>query len=58
MRKFLINLPVSGMIGKQGKNVTTAIIFKKVCKTLFVTVAILSPNFLLKVKDRVAYFFR
>ena len=35
------------MIGKQGKNFTTAKIFKKVCKTLFVTVTILSPNFLL-----------
>ena len=30
------------------KNVRTAKIFKKVCKTLFVTVTILSPNFLLK----------
>ena len=48
MRKFLISLPVSGMIGKQGKNVTAAKIFKKVCKTLFVTVTILSPNVLLK----------
>ena len=35
------------MIGKQGKNFTTAKIFKKVCKTLCVTVTILSPNFLL-----------
>ena len=41
------SLPVSAMIGKQGKNFTTAKIFKKVCKTLFVTVTILSPNFLL-----------
>ena len=37
MRKFLISVPVSAMIGKQGKNFTTAKIFKKVCKTLFVT---------------------
>ena len=35
------------MIGKQGKHFTTANIFKKVCKTLFVTVTILSPNVLL-----------
>ena len=35
------------MIGKQGKHFTTAKILKKVCKTLFVTVTILSPNFLL-----------
>ena len=35
------------MIGKQGKHFTTAKIFKKVCKTLFVTVTILSPNFCL-----------
>ena len=34
MRKFLISVPVSAMIGKQGKNFTTAKIFKKVCKTL------------------------
>ena len=47
MRKFLISVPVSVMIGKQGKNFTTAKIFKNVCKTLFVTVTILSPNFLL-----------
>ena len=47
MRKFLISVPVSAMIGKQGKNFTTAKIFKKVCKTLFVTVTILSPKFLL-----------
>ena len=47
MRKCLIVLPVSAMIGKQGKNFTTAKIFKKVCKTLFVTITILSPNFLL-----------
>ena len=47
MRKFLISVPVSAMIGKQGKNFTTAKIFKKVCKTLFVTVTILSPNFCL-----------
>ena len=45
MRKFLISVPVSAMIGKQGKHFTTAKIFKKVCKTLFVTVTILSPNF-------------
>ena len=44
---FLISVPVSAMIGKQGKHFTTAKIFKKVCKTLFVTVTILSPNFLL-----------
>ena len=36
MRKFLISVPVSAMIGKQGKNFTTAKIFKKVCKMLFV----------------------
>ena len=47
MRKFLISVPVSAMIGKQGKNFTTAKIFKKVCKTLFVTVTISSPNFCL-----------
>ena len=47
MRKFLIRVPVSAMIGKQDKNFTTAKIFKKVCKTLFVTVTILSPNFCL-----------
>ena len=49
MRKFLISVPVglSAMIGKQGKHFTTAKIFKKVCKTLFVTVTISSPNFLL-----------
>ena len=41
------SLPVSAMIVKQGKNFTTAKIFKKVCKTLFVSVTILSPNFLL-----------
>ena len=35
------------MIGEQGKHFTTAKILKKVCKTLFVTVTILSPNFLL-----------
>ena len=35
------------MIVKQGKHFTTAKIFKKVCKTLFETVTILSPNFLL-----------
>ena len=48
--KFLISvggLPVSAMIGKQSKNFTTAKIFKKVCETLFVTVTILSLNFLL-----------
>ena len=43
MRKFLISVPVSAMIGNQGKHFTTATIFKKVCKTLF----ILSPNFCL-----------
>ena len=32
------------MIVKQGKHFTTAKIFKKVCKTLFVTVTILSPH--------------
>ena len=47
MRKFLISLPVSAMIGKQGNNFTKAKIFKKVCKTLFVTVTILLHNFLL-----------
>ena len=47
IRKFLISVHVSAMIGKQGKNFTTAKIFKKVCKTLFVTVTILSPNFCL-----------
>ena len=47
MRKFLISVPVSAMIGKQDKNFTTAKIFKKVCKTLFVKVTILSPNFCL-----------
>ena len=47
MRMFLISLPVSAMIGKQVKNFKTAKIFKKVCKTLFVTVTILSPNVLL-----------
>ena len=36
---------VSAMIVKQGKNFTTAKIFKKVRKKLFVTVTILSPNF-------------
>ena len=36
------------MIVKQGENFTTAKIFKRVCKTLFVTVTvILSPNLLL-----------
>ena len=35
------------MIVKQGKSFTTAKIVKKVCKTLFVTVTILSLNFLL-----------
>ena len=47
MREFLIIVPVSAMLGKQGKNFTTAKIVKKVCKTLFVTVTILSPNFCL-----------
>ena len=47
MRKFSVSLPVSAMIVKQGKNFTTAKIVKKVCKTLFVTVSILSPNLLL-----------
>ena len=47
MRKLLISVPVSAMIGKQRKHFTTAKIFKKVCKTLFVTVTILSPNFCL-----------
>ena len=45
MRKFSVSLPVSEMIVKQGKNFTTA--NKMVCKTLFVTVTILSPNLLL-----------
>ena len=40
-----LSLPVSAMIVKQGKYYTTAKIFKKVPKTLFVTVTILSPNF-------------
>ena len=47
MRTFSVSLPVSAMIAKQGKHFTTAKILKKVCKTLFVTVTILSPNFLL-----------
>ena len=47
MRKFSLSLPVSAMIEKQGKHFTTAKIFKKVCKTLFVTVTILSPNLFL-----------
>ena len=47
MRKLLISVPVSAMLGKQGKHFTTAKIVKKVCKTLFVTVTILSPNFCL-----------
>ena len=46
LHKF--SLPVSAMIVKQGKHFTMAKIFKKVCKTLFVTVTILSPNLLLK----------
>ena len=45
MRKLLISVPVSAMIGKQGTNFTKANSFKKVCKTLFVTVTILSPNY-------------
>ena len=45
MRKFSVSLLVLAMIVKQGKNFTTAKIFKKVCKTLFVT--LLSPNLLL-----------
>ena len=47
MQKFSVSLPVSAMIAKQGKNFTMAKIFKKVCKTLFVTVTILSPDLLL-----------
>ena len=47
MQKFSLSLPVSAIIVKQGKNFTTAKIVKKVCKTLFVTVTILSPNLLL-----------
>ena len=47
MRKFSASLPVSAMIEKQGKHFTTAKIFKKECKTLFVTVTILSPNLFL-----------
>ena len=35
------------MIVKKGKHFTMATIFKKVCKMLFVTVTILSPNLLL-----------
>ena len=46
MRKFSVSLPVSAMIVKQGNNFTTAKIFKKVCKTLFITVTILSLNLL------------
>ena len=48
MRKFSVSLPVSAMIVKQGTHFTTAKIFKKVCKTLFVTVTILSLTLLLK----------
>ena len=44
MRKFLISVPISAMIGKQGNIFKTAKIFKKVSETLFVTVTILSPN--------------
>ena len=47
MRKFSVSLPVSAMIVRQGKNFTTAKIVKKVCKTLFVAVTILSINFFL-----------
>ena len=47
MRKFSVSLPVSAMIVKPGTNFTTAKIFKKVCKTLFITVTILSPSLLL-----------
>ena len=47
MRKFSVSLPVSAMIVKQGNNFTTPKMFKKVCKTLFVTVTIVSPNLLL-----------
>ena len=46
MRKFSVSLPVSAMIVKQCKHFTRAKIVKKVCKTLFVTVTILSPNLL------------
>ena len=38
------------MIGKQGNTFTTAKIFKKVCKKLFVTVTILSSNFQNRIK--------
>ena len=47
MRKFLISVPVSAMIGKQGKHFTTAKIFKKVCKTLFVNSNYIIAQFLL-----------
>ena len=47
MRKFSASVPVAAMIEKQGKNVTTAKIFKNVCKMLFVTITILSPNLFL-----------
>ena len=47
MRKFLISVPVSAMIGKQGKNFTKAKIFKKVCKTLFVNSNYIIAQFLL-----------
>ena len=45
LAKVFLTFTVSAMIERQGKKFTTAKIFKKVCKTLFVT--ILSPNFLL-----------
>ena len=47
MRKCSVSLSVSAMIVKQGKHFTTAKIINNVCKTLFVTVTILSPNLLL-----------
>ena len=46
VRKLSLSLPVSAMNEKQGKKFTTAKIFKKVRKMLFVTVTILSPNVL------------
>ena len=43
---FLESVPVSSMIVKQGIHFTTEKIVKNVCKTLFVTVTIFSPNLL------------
>ena len=45
MQKFSLSVPVSAMIVKQGKHFTTAKIFKKVRKTLFVTVTSYRPIF-------------